>query len=84
MDAQDLLNVMYGLFSFMGMIIVGGLSWAITNLFQMVRGNKEAIHALDIKIEGNYVPRPELQATFQRFGDKLDEITRCLRERNSV
>lgn len=71
MQAQDLLNVG-------GAVLLGGVGWWLNNLWSMVKNLQEQLSAMHVKLVEQYVPRAELQQTFQRIFEKLDEIQRNL------
>lgn len=71
MQAQDLLNVG-------GAVLLAGVGWWLNNLWSMVKSLQEQLSAMHVKLVEQYVPRAELQSTFQRIFEKLDEIQRNL------
>lgn len=71
MDSQMLINALAA-------ISLAGIGWWLNNLWQMVKSLQEQISAVHVKMVEHYAPRAELQATFQRLFEKLDEIQREL------
>lgn len=69
MESQSLIDVLIG-------VVIAGLGWWINNMWVMLKSLQEQISGLNIKLSEHYVPRAELQATFDKIFDKLDEITR--------
>lgn len=67
MQAQDILNVL-------GAILLAGVGWWLNNLWVMVKSLQEQLSAVHVKLVEQYVPRSELQHTFERIFEKLDEI----------
>lgn len=66
-EAQMVLNLV-------GAILIAGAGWWLNNMWQMVKSLQEQISAVHVKLVENYAPRAELQSTFQRIFEKLDEI----------
>lgn len=71
MDSQTLLNVL-------GAVLLAGVGWWLNNMWAMVKSLQEQISAVHVKLVEHYAPRAELQSTFQRIFEKLDEIQRDL------
>jgi hypothetical protein len=67
MDNQTLIN---GLFSVVGF----GVAWWVKSIWAMVQSLQSQVVALNVELAKNYVPRAELQETFNRIFQKLDEI----------
>lgn len=60
-------------------IVIAGVGWWVNNLWAMLRSQQDQITQLSIKLSENYVPRVELQESFKRIFEKLDEIQRSLK-----
>lgn len=71
-DAGQVINVLIGL-------VVAGIGWWVNNIWGMVKSLLNQVAELNVKLAENYAPRVELQNTFQRIFDKLDEIQRDMR-----
>lgn len=69
MDQQTLVNILFG-------IVLAGGGWWMKNLWAMVMNQQQQIGELTRDLVGNYVPRRELQDTFNRIFERLDEIQR--------
>lgn len=70
-----LLFVINGLFAIVG----AGGAWWMNNIWNMVRSQQELLASLHIELAKNYVPRAELQHTFQQIFSKLDDIQKDVR-----
>lgn len=57
-------------------VSLAGIGWWLNNLWQMVKSLQEQISTVHVKLVEHYAPRAELQNTFQRIFEKLDEIQR--------
>lgn len=75
MDQQALTIVLAIITSLVGFITAGIWLW-VNNLWSMVRNQQEEINALSVDLAKNYVPRAELQRTFDAIFIKLEEIYR--------
>lgn len=73
LDVQIILNAVSA-------VLLAGAGWWLNNLWAMVKSLQEQVSAVHIKMVEQYVPRTELQSTFQRIFDKLDEIQKGLGE----
>lgn len=71
MDSQMLINALAA-------ISIAGIGWWLNNLWQMVKSLQEQISVVHVKLVEHYAPRAEMQATFQRIFEKLDEIQKGL------
>lgn len=69
MDPQHIIDILIA-------IVIGGLGWWINNMWTMLRSMQEQISGLNVKLGEQYVPRVELQATFEKIFDKLDEMSK--------
>lgn len=72
MQAQEILNVL-------GAILLAGVGWWLNNLWAMVKSLQEQISTVHVKLVENYVPRAEMQDSFDRIFRKLDEIQKELK-----
>lgn len=55
-------------------LVLAGMTWWVKNIWAMVTSQQAQISALNLELARNYVPRAELQSTFERIFKKLDEI----------
>lgn len=69
MDAQKIINALGG-------IVFAFLGWWSNNIWSAVQGQQAQITQLNVELAKNYVPRVELQASFDRIFSKLDSIDR--------
>lgn len=69
MDTQQVYNLLFGALGFGG-------AWWINNVWAMVRSLQQQVTALNVELVKNYVPRSELQETFTRLFDAIEEIKR--------
>lgn len=72
MDAQMLINVLTG-------VVLAGVGWWLNNTWAMLKSLQEQISAVNLKLAENYAPRAELQNTFDRIFEKLDEIQKGMK-----
>lgn len=63
-------------------IVLAGIAWWVKTIWEMVISQQRQIAELALKIAENYVPRAELQDTFKRIFEKLDEIQRGMKVRS--
>lgn len=55
-------------------LVTAGMAWWVKNIWSMVSSQQQQISALNLELARNYVPRAELQSSFERIFNKLDEI----------
>lgn len=55
------------------------VAWWVNNLWAMVKGQQEQITNLSVKLAENYAPRAELEKTFERIFNLLEEIRKEVR-----
>lgn len=55
-------------------LITAGIGWWVKNIWAMVIEQQKQITSLNLELAKNYVPRQELQSTFDRIFEKLDEL----------
>jgi hypothetical protein len=67
MDQQRIINVLGG-------IVMGVFGWWCNNIWQTVQSQQQQITQLNVELAKNYVPRVELQQSFDRIFSKLDAI----------
>lgn len=73
---NTLLSIVSGLMAILGVAV----AWWVNNIWAMVKAQQEEISKLHIELVQNYVPRLELQKTFERMFDKLDQIQREIKK----
>lgn len=74
MEIQTILDVLFG-------IILAGGGWLVNNLWAQQRDTQKEVTELGRELARDYVPRAELQRTFDNLDRKLDDIQKLLRER---
>lgn len=57
------------------------VAWWVKNIWSMVTKLQDQVNDLHVELFKNYVPRAELQQTFNRLFSKLDEIQDDLRKK---
>lgn len=70
-----LLTVVVGLTTVAGSVV----AWWVSTIWGMVKAIQLQVTELNVELVKNYVPRAELQATFDRILNKLDSIQTELR-----
>jgi hypothetical protein len=73
MDSQWIINTI------MGILLAGG-GWFVNTLWGSIRTLQAQIVDLSVELAKEYVPRAELQRTFDNLDKKLDDIQKMLRE----
>lgn len=76
MEAQQLINLAFALCAALFGIICTCVTWWVNTIWADVKAQKKEIADLQIKLIEGYVPRTELEKTFARLFDKMDEISR--------
>lgn len=74
MDAAIPNSLLWWAFTGLLTLVLLGMTWWVKNIWTMVTSQQAQISALNLELARNYVPRAELQATFERIFKKLDEI----------
>lgn len=69
MNEQQVINILIG-------IAGTGVAWWVKTMWGMVRSQQEQITALNLKLAENYVPKSELEKTFNKLFDGMEEIKR--------
>lgn len=64
-------------------LVLMGMTWWVKNIWAMVIMQGAQIQTLNIELAKNYVPRAELQATFERIFNMLGEISKEVRQQNN-
>lgn len=77
---QEFINILLATVSCLAVIVGAGITWWVNTIWSMVRAQQLAISELHVALVKDYVPRAELQKTFERFFDKLDEIQREIKK----
>jgi chromosome segregation ATPase len=67
MNEQQIINILIG-------IAGTGVAWWVKTMWGMVRSQQEQITALNLKLAENYVQKIELEKTFTKLFDGMDEI----------
>lgn len=67
MNEQQVINILMG-------IAGAGVAWWVKTIWAMVRSQQEQITALNLKLAENYVQKIELEKTFNKLFDGMDEI----------
>lgn len=75
LDNAFLINLLFG-------VVLTGVGWWVKNIWAMVIEQQKMIAALQVELAKNYVPRVELQDTFKRIFEKLDELLKLEADRN--
>jgi preprotein translocase subunit Sec63 len=75
---QQIFNLIVGLFGVLLTIIGVCVTWWVNTIWGMVKAQQTEISRLHVQLVQNYVPRVELQQTFDRILNKLDEIQKGL------
>lgn len=60
-------------------LIGAGCLWWVNTIWSMTKVLQQQVNELHIELAKNYVPRQELQRTFDRLFTKLDEIQNEMR-----
>lgn len=67
MDQQQVMNVLFG--------VAGAfVAWWVNTIWAMVKSQQEQITAMNLKLAENYVQKAELEKTFNKIFDTMDEI----------
>jgi hypothetical protein len=74
MDLWQIVTFLLGL-------IVTGVGWWVKNIWATVMRQQELIVRLQVELAKSYVPRIELQETFMRIFDALEDIRKELAKR---
>jgi hypothetical protein len=74
MDLWQIVTFLLGL-------IVAGVGWWVKNIWATVMRQQELIVGLQVELAKSYVPRVELQETFMRIFDALEDIRKELAKR---
>jgi hypothetical protein len=74
MDPWQLVTILLGL-------ITAGVGWWVRNIWAMVTKQQEMIIGLQVELARSYVPRVELQETFTRIFDALEDIRKEVAKR---
>lgn len=69
MELQTLLNTLLG-------VALAVIGWWLNTVWQTLKGLQEQVSAVHVKLVEHYAPRAELQHTFERIFEKLDQIQR--------
>lgn len=67
MDQQQVINTLFGVAGFC-------VAWWVNTLWSMVKSQQEQITAVNLKLAENYVQKAELEKTFNKIFDTMDEI----------
>lgn len=76
MDAQQFINLAFGLAAGLFGLLMTCVTWWVNTIWADVKAQKKQIDDLQLKLVEGYVPRSELEKTFARLFDKMDEISR--------
>lgn len=60
-------------------LVIGGVSWWVKNIWDMVISQQQQISALNLELAKNYATRAEFQSAVDKIFDKLDEIQKEMR-----
>lgn len=74
MEAQQVINMAFAVFASLCGIIGSFVAWWVGTIWSDVKSQKKEIADLQIKLIEGYVPRAELEKTFARLFDAIDEI----------
>lgn len=74
MPSQEFFNAVIAIFGVLAAIIGFCITWWVNNIWSMVKVLQTDVSSLHVELAGSYVKRQELQATFDRIFDALDDI----------
>lgn len=77
LDSQKIINAL-------GALVFGFFGWWGNNIWNSVLSQQQQIAQLNIELAKNYVPRLELQQSFDRIFMKLDAIDQQTKSRNEA
>lgn len=72
MDQQQIINILLTVAGFC-------VAWWVNKIWAMVQSQQQQITAVNLKLAENYAQKAELEKTFDRIFDKLDEIQKAQR-----
>lgn len=71
MDTQKALNVLLG-------VLIAVIGWFANTTYTTVQTQQTQLTQLNIELAKNYVPRAELQSTFDKLFAELSEIRKSV------
>lgn len=74
MDSQQTFNVIFSIVGVLFSVIGACVLWWVNTIWSLVKGQQEQISALSLKMVEAYVPRVELEKTFDRLFEALNKI----------
>jgi hypothetical protein len=80
MNEQQLFNLLVGAVVTLTTLAGSGVAWWVSTIWGMVKTLQTQVSSLHVELAKNYAPRAELQSSFDRIFDKLDQIQKELHE----
>jgi hypothetical protein len=77
-DSQQLINILFTLCSVLFGIVMAVIGWWVKGIDKDVKDQQRELSEFKVDLAKGYVPRSELQATFERIFDTLDAMHREL------